>query len=126
MAAITKWLFRLIWIPFLIVIVVFLVANREPVSLSLDPISPDNPGLSTPALWLWAWLFIMMAFGFAFGAAGMWVSGRAKRLALKDARAELKAVKAEKAALDARLAALKAERDAAAPAEPPLLTSENV
>ncbi len=58
-----KWLFRLIWVPVLVVAVLFLVANRTPVVISLDPFNPDNPVLSTPAVFLWVWLMLMLFVG---------------------------------------------------------------
>ena len=65
-----KWLFRIVWIPVLLLAVLFLVANRTLVPISLDPFRPDNPAMSTPALPLWFWLMGMLFIGVALGAAG--------------------------------------------------------
>lgn len=112
-----KWLFRIIWIPVLIVAVLFLVANRTLVPISLDPIRPENPALSTPALPLWFWLMGMLFMGVALGAAGQWLSSREARAQARDNRRELKALRKELAALTA-----KREREAPhAEKEPPKL-----
>ncbi|PQA88076.1 LapA family protein [Hyphococcus luteus] len=101
-AIMKKWLFRIIWIPVLIVAVLFLVANRTLVPISLDPIRPENPALSTPALPLWFWLMGMLFIGVALGAAGQWLSTREARAQARDNRRELKALRKELAALTAK------------------------
>lgn len=98
----TKWLFRIIWIPILAMAVLFLVANRTMVPISLDPFRPDNPALSTPALPLWFWLMGMLFIGVALGAAGQWLSGREVRSQARDNRRALKAAQKELAVLAAR------------------------
>lgn len=118
-----KWLFRIVWIPVLVLAVLFLVANRTLVPISLDPFRPDNPAMSTPALPLWFWLMGMLFIGVALGAAGQWLSGREMRAQARDNRRELRAVKKELAALEARQH--KAEAPAE-PAEPPKLEATNI
>jgi len=107
-----KWLYRIIWIPVFVVAVLFLVANRHPVSISLDPFSAEAPALTTAALPLWFWLMLMLFFGFAAGAAGMWISGRPRRQKARAEHRELKALRKELAA-----AAL-AEKPPPLPVEP--------
>lgn len=97
-----KWLLRIVWIPVLAGAVLFLVANRTLVPISLDPFRPENPALSTPALPLWFWLMGMLFLGVALGAFGAWLSGREARAQARDNRRELKAVKKELAALSAK------------------------
>jgi hypothetical protein len=97
-----KWLFRLFWIPVLAAAVLFLVANRTLVPISLDPFRPENPALATPALPLWFWLMTMLFIGVALGSAGLWLSGREARAQARDNRREIKALKKELAALAAR------------------------
>lgn len=113
-----KWLFRLIWTPVLIVAVLFLVANRQPVAVSFDPISAAAPALTTPALPLWLWLMLMLFIGFFAGAAGMWLSGRPQRAKTRADRRELKILRRELSDAQAQLAA--AQSNAAQDA-PPLL-----
>ncbi|MBI1364426.1 MAG: DUF1049 domain-containing protein [Alphaproteobacteria bacterium] len=93
-----KLLSRLFWLPLGFLLVMFLVANRQPVSLSLDPISVDNPAIATPALPLWLWLAAALLIGFFAGAFGMWLSGRPRRRKARAERRELKALKREIAA----------------------------
>ncbi len=102
MHSMKKWLFRIIWVPVLAGAVLFLVANRTLVPISLDPFRPENPALSTPALPLWFWLMGMLFVGVALGALGAWLSGREARAQARDNRRELKAVKKELAALSAK------------------------
>lgn len=109
-----KWLFRIVWIPILAGAVLFLVANRTLVPISLDPFRPENPALSTPALPLWFWLMGMLFLGLALGVAGSWLSGREARAQARDNRRELRAAKKELAALSARTA--QPAGDAAQPA----------
>ncbi len=93
-----KLLARLIWLPMGFVLVVFLVANRTPVPISLDPISTERPALATPPLPLWVWLLSALFVGFFLGAAGMWVSARDSRIAARANARELKALRAQLAA----------------------------
>lgn len=90
-----RWLARLVWAPLGLVLVVFLVANRVPIAVSLDPISTERPALATPPLPLWVWLVIAMLIGFFTGVCAMWVSARDARLRARAADRELKALKRE-------------------------------
>ena len=103
-----KWISRLLWIPALILGVLFLVANRQPVAISLDPFSANNPAVTTTALPLWFWLIIMLFAGFGLGAAGMWFSGaegrknaRANRREVKSLRRDLKHAREKITSLEA-------------------------
>lgn len=117
-----KWLFRIIWIPALILAVLFLVANRQLVAVSLDPFSATAPALTTPALPLWFWLMTMLFVGLGAGAAGMWISARPKRHRAHAEHRELKALRKELAEATARLRAAEAGMAAA---DPPLLESDD-
>lgn len=110
---------RLIWFPVGVVIVLFLVANRQPVAISLDPLSTENPALATPALPLWFWLLVAVLIGIFTGAAGMWMSLRPARRRARAEHRELRTLKRRQsepapaeeaeAAGAAGLAALKAQ-----------------
>ena len=95
MKVIARWL---IWIPFGLVIAAFLIANRQPVAISLDPISTETPAFQTFALPLWFWLSLSLMTGFFIGAVGMWNSARPKRAMAKADSRELKALKKQLAA----------------------------
>ncbi|MBB5517507.1 lipopolysaccharide assembly protein LapA domain-containing protein [Amphiplicatus metriothermophilus] len=90
-----KLLGRVVWVCLGVALVVFLVANRQPVPVSLDPFSVENPAIATPPLPLWFWLIAALLAGFFAGAGGMWMSGREGRRAARQARRELEAVKRE-------------------------------
>lgn len=127
-----KWLFRIFWIPVFLVAVVFLLANRQLVAISLDPFNADNPAVTTPAFFLWVWLSLMLMIGFAAGAVGMWISGRDKRIEARTAKKALKAMTKENTTLKTKLSEVQAKLDgrgsgASVPAtrdEAPLLQSE--
>lgn len=85
-----KWFYRILWVPVFIVAVLFLIANRQPVAISLDPFSAADPSVATPALPLWMWLIVMVLIGFAMGAAGMWLSAGEARSKARAEHRELK------------------------------------
>jgi hypothetical protein len=93
-----RFLRWVLWWPLGLVIVAFLVANRQDVALSLDPFSVTNPAISTPELPLWFWLAAALLAGFFLGAAGMWNSGRTFRRQVGAERRELKMFKEAAAA----------------------------
>ena len=74
-----KFLGRVIVWPLGAVAVVFLVANRQEVVLSLDPFNASNPAIATAPMPLWVWLSLALLFGFFLGVIGMWRSGGTKR-----------------------------------------------
>ena len=88
-----KVLARLIWVPLGLLFVIFLVANREPIAVSFDPLSTDDPAIATPPLPLFLWLALSMLFGVGLGAAGMWATGRPARRKARAERRELKSLK---------------------------------
>jgi hypothetical protein len=90
-----KWFARLIWIPLGFLLVVFLVANRAPVAVSLDPLSTERPALATPPLPLWVWFLVAMLIGFFTGIGAMWISARDSRLKARAGARELRALKRE-------------------------------
>jgi uncharacterized membrane protein len=104
-----KWLYRIVWIPVLAGAVLFLIANRAPVAISLDPFSVEAPAVATPALPLWFWLMGMLFAGVGLGAFGMWLSGAERRAQARDNRRELNAVRKELATMTARAEAAQKE-----------------
>jgi hypothetical protein len=88
-----KFLRWAVWFPAGVLLALFLIANRKPVALSLDPVSTTAPAFATPALPLWFWLVLFLLAGFGLGAAGMWMAGGDFRRRAKADRLELKALK---------------------------------
>ncbi|CAO4178275.1 LapA family protein [Methylorubrum populi] len=66
-----RFLKALVLLPVAIVVVLLAVANREPVTLSLDPFSPE-PVFSV-VLPLYAVLFGAVALGILVGGIGSWL-----------------------------------------------------
>ena len=66
-----NWAWALIVAPISLVVIVFAVANRQPVTLSFDPFSSDAPALAVtmPLFWL---LFAALAIGIVLGGVATW------------------------------------------------------
>jgi hypothetical protein len=88
----------LIWFPLGLAVVWFLVANRQPVAISLDPFTIQNPAIASPPLPLWVWLTLSLLVGFALGAVGMWSSGTKARRRVKADNIELRNLRRDAAA----------------------------
>ncbi len=116
-----KWLYRIFWIPVLVIAVLFLVANRQPVTISLDPFNADNPAVTSFPMPLWLWLIFMLFLGLGLGAAGMWFSGAQRRHKARAEHRELKTLRREMAAAAAEKQAREQAAETAAQADPPLL-----
>jgi len=90
---------RLLWIvlgvPLGIVLVALGVANREPLTVSLDPFRPANPALSIhPPLFL-AFFAVLIA-GVLIGGIAVWISHYKVRRALHRARLEIGRLQSER------------------------------
>lgn len=84
-----RFLSLLIGLPLSILAVALAVANRKPVTLSLDPFNPDAPALAV-SLPLFAVVFGALIVGVIAGGTVVWLrQGRAR----KEARAARKALK---------------------------------
>lgn len=127
-----KWFFRLIWIPVLIFAVLFLVANRQLVAISLDPFNASAPSVTTMAAPLWMWLITMVFLGFTLGAVAMWISARPKRAKARAEHRELKSLR--RALTEERRRREEAERalpdsegsaPTSVPSSPPLLEANS-
>ncbi|MEM9898330.1 MAG: LapA family protein [Pseudomonadota bacterium] len=97
-----KLLGRLVWVPLGLALVIFLVANRHPVAISLDPFSTDTPSIISPTLPLWFWLSSFLLAGFFLGVFASWSSGRAKRLEAKENARAVKDLERENQVLAAQ------------------------
>ena len=80
-----------------LLLIVFLVANMQPVMISLDPFSTDDPAFALGPLPLWVALAISMFLGFFMGALGMWSSGKNVRRKASTQKKELKELKKQAA-----------------------------
>ena len=128
-----KWLFRVLWIPALILAVLFLVANRQPVSLSLDPFNADAPAITSFTAPLWAWLMVMLFVGLGAGAFGAWLSARPGRVAARTNRKLVSELRKDVTRLETQLRESETKpetnadaRSGSVPAtEPPLLESQD-
>ncbi len=75
-----RMLALLLIIPIAVVLVLLAIANRAPVTLSLDPFSTDSPALSFTAP-LFVFILIAMMAGVVLGGAATWLKqGRHRRL----------------------------------------------
>ena len=112
----TRFLTTLLLFVVGLFLVVFFLANRQDVLLSMDPISRDDPALAIGPLPLAVHLGIMLMVGFCLGALGMYLSGHKRRVALRKARREVRRLREE--LKEARAANLPALRDADATPAP--------
>ena len=98
---IRKIVTALILIPIALLIVLFAVANRAPVMISLDPIAAQPPMFAV-SLPLYLLLLVVLILGVIIGGIAAWTRqsrwrGRARRLAaeVKTARAEADTLRRE-------------------------------
>ncbi|ADM08996.1 integration host factor beta subunit [Parvularcula bermudensis HTCC2503] len=76
-------------------LLLFLVANRRPVLISMDPISTDDPAFFLGPMPLWAALMFTLVIGFCLGAFGMWLSSRGVRDKAQKRKKEIKRLEQE-------------------------------
>ena len=93
--AMSRILWLVLGIPLGIVLVALGVANREPVTISLDPFRPDHAALSAhPPLFLA--FFLVLAVGVLIGGVAVWISHHKVRRALSRARSDVSRLTAER------------------------------
>ncbi|HET7715225.1 MAG TPA: LapA family protein [Bauldia sp.] len=109
-----RFLVLIILIPLAVVIVFFSVANRDNVTVSLDPFSTPSPALFFTAP-LFVVLFGALVLGLLIGGIATWVrQGRWRRAARNaESEAERLRVEAGRARSGATVAMLPPTRDAA-------------
>ena len=83
---------------------VFLIANRGPVTISFDPFSLENPAVAIGPFPLWVALMGTLFIGYLFGGVGMWISSKSTREKLKEHKREAGFLKEEVSALKSELA----------------------
>ena len=99
-----------------VLLIVFLLANRQEVLLSMDPFSQDEPALALGPMPLSVHLIVSLPVGFGLGAPGMYLSGHRRRRELREKRREVRRLTSE--LKEARAAGLPALRDADAQPAP--------
>jgi len=88
----------LVLVPVALVIVLFAVANRAPVRVSLDPFSRDLPMLSYE-LPLFAVVLAAIFLGVLVGGLASWIAQGKHRKAARRGRREVEALRSETEAL---------------------------
>lgn len=82
-----RFLWWLIGVPVGIVMVTLAVANRKPVTLSLDPFQPDAPALAFQVP-MFAVVFAVLMVGVVIGGVAVWFNQGRHRRALRRWREE--------------------------------------
>ena len=77
-----------IGLPVAVILVAFAIANRQFVTISLDPFSPSNPWVALD-LPLWSLLFIGIFLGLVTGWVAAWFNQRHWRKEARRSRHEL-------------------------------------
>ena len=99
----------LVLIPLAALIVLLAVANRAPVTISLDPFMAEKPALTVTQP-LFMVLLVMLIVGVVIGGIAAWLRQARWRRATRRAEAEVRALRSETEALRDRLDT--AEREA--------------
>ena len=88
-----KLLSTLVLFAFGLVLLVFLVANQQPVTISFDPLSPEDPFFAFRDVPLWVAMSASLFVGYVLGGIGMWVTARGTRQKASARKREIKALK---------------------------------
>jgi len=101
----------IIGVPIVALIVIFAVANRQWIEVSLDPLSRETPRLAV-SMPLWSLFFCGIFVGLIAGWLACWFAQKKWRRAAREARVELQRGQDEISRLKRESAA---RRDVAAP-----------
>src|SRR5262249_31613326 len=82
-----------ILVPLAIVLIVFAVANRQIVTISLDPFDSDHPAFSLTAP-LFILIFVLVGLGVLLGGIAAWLRQRKWRGRARRAEAEARELRA--------------------------------
>jgi uncharacterized integral membrane protein len=82
-----KFLAVAVLVPLAVIIVIFAVANREVVTISLDPFNTDHPAYALK-LPLFVLIFVLVAFGVVVGGFAAWLRQHRWRVRARRAEAE--------------------------------------
>jgi uncharacterized integral membrane protein len=86
---ILRWV---VWLPIIILVVGFAVANRKWVTLSFNPMTQDVPSMDLP---LWLLFFLGIFVGAIVGWIGSWIAQGKHRKAAREARSEVSKLQVE-------------------------------
>jgi len=89
-----RFLKALILLPIAILVVLLAVANRTPVTLSLDPFSQDAPEFATQ-LPLFAVIFAAVMVGVVIGGTASWLAQGKNRKSRRELRRETRQLRYE-------------------------------
>jgi uncharacterized integral membrane protein len=95
--------FYLILLPIAVIVLVFAVANRHRVTLSLDPFGAASPSFSLEVP-LFLLMFAVLMIGIIIGGVASWFNQARHRKAARRARDEMERYRAETERLRAQLA----------------------
>jgi uncharacterized integral membrane protein len=84
-----KFLAIAILVPLAVIIVIFAVANREIVAVSLDPFNSAHPAYVVK-LPLFVLIFVLVAFGVVVGGFAAWLRQHRWRVRARRAEAEVR------------------------------------
>lgn len=98
----SRFLSILVGLPLAILAVALAVANRKPVTLSLDPFAPDHPAVSV-TLPLFAIIFAAVIVGVIAGGVVTWARQGRYRKEARAARREQKRAEAARPAPSSQL-----------------------
>jgi uncharacterized integral membrane protein len=96
-----KFFSLVIGVPLAILLVLFALANRNWVLLSLDPFAPETPALSV-SLPLFVVVFLALMLGVILGGVADWLRQGRYRREVRSRRVEIRRLEAEKQELAAR------------------------
>jgi uncharacterized integral membrane protein len=99
-----KIIATLVWIPLAAILIVFAVANRHIVTVSLDPFDGSDPALAV-SMPLFLVLIVVALIGVVAGGTATWLRQGRWRRAARNHQADAREAKAELAALRAQVAA---------------------
>ncbi len=99
-----KFVTMLIVVPIGILLVIFMVANRHAITVSLDPFGSDAPSLSV-ALPLFLVILLCLVLGVVAGGVAAWMNQARWRRAARRFNSDARALRIEREALKGELAA---------------------
>jgi uncharacterized integral membrane protein len=99
-----KFIVALVVIPLGLVLLVFMVANRHAVTVSLDPFGSDAPALSA-TLPLFLLILLCLLIGVVVGGAATWLSQSKWRRAARRLDSDARSLRIERETLKGELAA---------------------